>query len=103
MGKIPLMSPRKKEIEQSHLLKNEKKTFKFDVYCFGLILLEMISSDLDVPHAYKHLCRLINQGKCREIIRMVVDPVLSDFLQNALEENPDKRWSVNELQNHAFF
>ena len=60
MRQIPLYFSKQSEIHQSVLLKNEKKTNKYDVYCFGLCLLEMISSDVSVPHAFKYLCKLIN-------------------------------------------
>ena len=60
--KIPLFNSKQSEIHQSILLKNEPKTCKYDIYCFGLILLEMISYKIQVPHAFKFLCRLINQG-----------------------------------------
>lgn len=73
---IPLFSVKYHEISQSNILKKEPKTSKFDVYCFGLILIEMISSDLNIPCAFKHLCRLINYGKLPEILSMVEDPVL---------------------------
>lgn len=43
---IPLYNSKRSEIHQSLVLKNEKKTSKYDVYCFGLVLLEMITSDL---------------------------------------------------------
>jgi hypothetical protein len=51
----------------------------------------MISSDVDVPHAFKNLCKLINQGKIQEIINMVEDPILADFLSHCLNENQLER------------
>lgn len=65
--KIPLFSSKQSEIHQNLVLRNEKKSSAYDVYCFGLVLLEMISSDIGVPHAFRHLCKLINQGK-KEIV-----------------------------------
>lgn len=69
---IPLFNSKKTEI-YINILKTEKKTPKYDVYCFGLCLLEMISSDIQVPHAFKYLCKLINQGKKNEILNMIQD------------------------------
>jgi hypothetical protein len=77
------------------ILKNEKKNIKYDVYCFGLIVVEMISSDLNVPNAFKYLCRLINQGKLNEILSMIDDPIMQDFINHTLHVNPNDRWSVN--------
>jgi len=57
---IPLFNSKRSEIHQSLVLKNEKKTSKYDVYCFGLVLLEMITSDLQIPHAFKYICKIIN-------------------------------------------
>jgi len=57
---IPLFNSKRSEIQQSLVLKNEKKTSKYDVYCFGLVLLEMITSDLQIPNAFKYICKIIN-------------------------------------------
>jgi WNK lysine deficient protein kinase len=68
---IPLFNSKQSEIHQSLLLKNEKKTSKYDVYCFGLVLLEMISYKIQVPHAFKYLCKLINQGQKNYILSLI--------------------------------
>jgi serine/threonine protein kinase len=85
------------------LLKNEKKTSKYDVYCFGLVLLEMITSDVPVPNAFKYLCRLINQGYKDSLISMIEEDWLRDILKNTLNDDPEGRWTVADLQNHQFF
>ena len=103
MRHLPLFQSRHSEIQQSKCLKNEKKTYKFDVYCFGLIVLEMISSDIEVPHAFKYLCKEINLGKLNDIFSYIENQVLTNFLSKCLKENPDERWSVAQLQNHEFF
>lgn len=46
----------------------------YDVYCFGLVLLEMVTSDINVPHAIKYLCKSINHGHKHELIAMIDDP-----------------------------
>lgn len=103
MRQIPLYFSKQSEIHQSVLLKNEKKTNKYDVYCFGLCLLEMISSDVSVPHAFKYLCKLINQGYKDLILSKIEDQGLRDILEISLHENPNNRCSVEELKNHQFF
>lgn len=76
LRQIPLLKTKINESHQTKVVKNEKKSYKYDVYCFGLILIEMISSDLNVPNAFKYLCRMINQGKLYEITSMIQDPIL---------------------------
>jgi len=73
---IPLFNSKQSEIHQSLLLKNEVKSSKYDVYCFGLVLLEMISSDIPVAHSFKYLCKLINQGSKDNLISMIEDKQL---------------------------
>jgi len=75
----------------------------YDVYCFGLVLLEMISSDVNVSHAFKYLCKSINHGNKNLLISMVDDAELRDILNKSLDETPSKRWTVKQLQNHNFF
>jgi WNK lysine deficient protein kinase len=70
---IPLFNLKKSEIHMSTVLKNEAKTNKYDVYCFGLCLLEMITSDIKVPHTFKYLCKLINLGFKDKIINLIED------------------------------
>jgi hypothetical protein len=73
LRQIPLFNLKKSEIHLSTILKNEPKTCKYDVYCFGLCLLEMISSDIKVPHAFKYLCKLINLGYKDKILNLIED------------------------------
>ena len=68
---IPLFNSKRSEIHQSLVLKNEKKTSKYDVYCFGLVLLEMITSDLKITNAFKYICKIINQGNISKIINNI--------------------------------
>ena len=79
---------KKSEIHLSTILKSEKKTDKYDVYCFGLCLLEMISSDIKVPYAFKYLCKLINLGFRDKILNLIEDKQLRDILSITLNEQP---------------
>lgn len=60
---IPFQSSKRSEIHTSYVLKKEKKSEKYDVYCFGLVVLEMITSDLQIPNAFRYVCKIINQGR----------------------------------------
>lgn len=100
---IPLYNFKKSEIHLSTILKSEQKTNKYDVYCFGLCLLEMISSDIKVPHAFKYLCKLINLGYKDKLLSLIEDKWLRDILSITLHDRPESRLTVEEIQNHTFF
>lgn len=68
-----------------------------------MCLLEMISSDVQVPHAYKYLCKLINNGMKDVLVNMIEDKYLKEILKITLNENPQERGSVEQLKNHKFF
>lgn len=68
-----------------------------------MCLLEMISSDVQVPHAYKYLCKLINNGMKDLLIDMIEDKYLKEILKFTLNEKPDERGTVEHLKNHKFF
>lgn len=74
----------------------------FDVFCFGLSLIEMISSDISGSHAFKQLCKMINRGEKNLILGNVLDDKLRDFISRCLEEDPLKRASIEELLEHPF-
>ena len=62
-----------------------------------MCLLEMISSDLKVPHAFKYLCKLINNGMKDNLISMIEDKHLREILDITLNEDPLLRLSVHDL------
>jgi len=76
----------------------------FDIFCFGLSLLEMIliSSDITGPHTFKQLCKIINKGEKDEILRNIIDEKMRDFITKALEDDPEKRATLEELLQHPF-
>ena len=78
-------------------MKNAKKNNPYDVYCFGLILIEMISSDIPVPHAFKYLCKLLNHGAKDKIFEYIVHEDLRNLLINVLDDNPENRLDVKNL------
>ena len=62
----------------------------------------MISSDLSGPKAFKYLCKIIDRGEKQLLLDSIIDEKLKDFLARALEDDPDKRASIDELQQHSF-
>ncbi len=70
---------------------------KLDIYCFGLSLLEMISSDISGTQAFKVLCKIINKGEKQQIISSIIDDGLRDIISRSLESDPDKRISLDDL------
>ena len=69
----------------------EKTTEKFDVYCFGLAVLEMISSE---NNSSKYLSQLLNKGKKAIILEAILNDDLRSFLSSALEEKKEQRSTV---------
>ena len=69
----------------------EKTTEKFDVYCFGLAVLEMISSE---NNSSKYLSQLLNKGKKAIILEAILNDALRNFLSSALEEKKEQRSTV---------
>ena len=69
------------------IIKREDRTEKLDVLCFGLSLLEMITSDLQGHCAFRVLCKLINKGQMLKILQTIENPILSDFIYCSLKEN----------------
>ena len=67
------------------LLKNSEETTKLDIFCFGLSLLEMISSDISGTHAFKVLCKIINKGGATQVLSSIEDEQLRDMISRALE------------------
>jgi serine/threonine protein kinase len=84
------------------LLKNSEETTKLDIFCFGLSLLEMISSDISGTHAFKVLCKIINKGGAMQVLSSIEDEQLRDMISRALEQEPDKRATLDELLAHSF-
>ena len=61
------------ELSMCKLLKNSEETTKLDIFCFGLSLLEMISSDISGTHAFKVLCKIINKGGAKQVLSSIED------------------------------
>jgi serine/threonine protein kinase len=75
---------------------------KYDIFCFGLSLIEMISANMPIPHTLKYICRIIKNGEKQKILQHIDDEDLRDFIRRSIEENPENRSSVEELMSHAF-
>lgn len=84
------------------LLSEQKRSCKYDVFCFGLSLIEMISSNMSIPKAFKIISKIIKSGEKEKILEYILDDDLREFLSRALEEDPDKRASIEELLEHKF-
>lgn len=91
------------ELGQSKWYLKEQNTTNFDVFCFGLALLEIISAEIVGPHTFRFLNRILNKGGKMKVINSIEDPLLRDFLSKALEENPEKRAAITQLVDHEFF
>ena len=80
-----------------------RETKDFDVFCFGLALLEMLCSELNGPTAFKHLCKISNDLGTQKILDYITNSDLRELLSKALEEHHDKRATLEELNTHQFF
>jgi len=87
------------ELEWSGISLREARTKEFDVYCFGLILLELISS----PIQFKIICKLLNKGLTQEVVANLNNPALASLIAISLEPDPLKRATIAHLQEHQFF
>ena len=56
----------------------------FDVYSFGLAVLEMITSDFQGHSAFKCICKLINRDGLNQIIENIENDLLKDFIRCSL-------------------
>lgn len=76
------------ELGQSRWYLKEQNTTKFDVFCFGLALLEMASAEVVGSHTFRFLNRILNKGHKLKMLNSIEDELLRDFLSLSLEENP---------------
>lgn len=83
-----MVNSNRSELGQSRWYLKEQNTTKFDVFCFGLALLEMVSAELVGPHTFKYINRLLNKGHKPKILESIEDELLRDFLSKSLEEDP---------------
>ena len=92
------------ELRLSKVVRNESPvTEKIDSYCFGLAILEIITSGIAVSKAFHSIVKILNLEKGKElIIDMISDKQLRQFLLLALHENPEERGSVQDLLHHPF-
>lgn len=67
------------------------------MFCFGLALLEMISAEIVGAHTFKYLNRIMNKGGKKKMLESIEDELLRDFLSVTLEENSEKRASIEQL------
>ena len=62
----------------------------------------MISSDVSGSQAFKRLCKILNRGEKHYILESIIDEKLKDIISIALEDDPKKRATIQELLDHQF-
>lgn len=87
------------ELEWSGIAQRETLSKEFDIYCFGLVLLELISQSCH----FKILCKMLSKGMHREILQNLDNEDLRDLVAAALEPDAQKRAGISQLQEHPFF
>jgi hypothetical protein len=83
------------ELGQSRWYLKEQNTTSFDVFCFGLALMEMTSAEIVGPHSFSFINRLLNKGYKMRMLNSIEDELLRDILSQALEEDPQKRATIS--------
>jgi len=66
------------EMARTKIYKKEQNQKSFDIYCLGLVLLEMISA-ISGPHTFIHILRIIEKGGKQKILDSILDPLMKDF------------------------
>ena len=54
----------------------------------------MISAEIVGAHTFKYLNRIMNKGGKKKILESIEDQLLRDFLSVSLEEDSEKRASI---------
>ena len=62
----------------------------------------MIASDLSGPQAFKYLCKIVDSGGKYQLLENIMDSNLRDFISRAIEENVEKRPTIQDLLGHPF-
>jgi hypothetical protein len=54
-------------------------------------MLEMVlmSSNTQITCVFKLLCKIINKGEKADVLKKIEDPLLRNFLERALDDNPE--------------
>lgn len=91
------------ELGLSKQFLREQDTMKVDVYCFGLTLLEMLTSEkAQERRTLRYIIRILNRGCKQRILNVFLNERLRDFLATATDEDPNSRLDVRRLRQHAF-
>ena len=82
----------------------EKDTLGVDVYCFGLTLLEIVSATESGSGRFtlKYIINMLNLGQKDKMLDTLLIEQMKEFISGALEEDPARRFSVDDLLNHEF-
>lgn len=69
-----------------------------------MALLEIVAASETTPSRLilKNIIRLLNLGRKDELIGVLKYEPIKDFIANALEEDPRKRYGVKQLLEHPF-
>ena len=57
-------------------------------------MLEIIASELSMHNPYKMICKCVNRGEKELVLRYIEDEALRDFISKAIEEDFEKRATV---------
>ena len=74
----------------------EKDTVQVDVFCFGMAVLEIVAASETAPSrlTLKYIIRILNLGQKERLLDVLLNESMKDFLANALQEDPTRRYSV---------
>ena len=92
-------SDRSHELGACHLYRKEKDTQKVDIFCLGLTMLEIVAASETGPSrlTLKIIIRLIKLGRMKDMLATLQYEPMRDFMEKALEEDPEKRYSAQQL------
>ena len=67
-----------------------------DIFCLGLTLLEIVAASETGPSrsTLKYVIRIIKLGRKRDMLATLKYEPMRDFMEKALEEDPEKRFSA---------
>lgn len=79
-------------------------TRKVDIFCLGLTLLEIVTASETGPSrsTLRYIIRIIKLGRKRDMLATLKHDSMRDFMEKALEEDPEKRYSAQQLLQHPF-
>lgn len=77
-------------------------TKEYDVFCIGVVLLEIILTNIMPRNAIECLFQFINKHQTTRLLSHLTDSNLHDFAEKCISEVPSKRLSAEQLLKHPF-